>query len=187
MLAGQTIDLLRFFDVIIANRAKLSLMFLCRAYPRQLFVLIFADALGNLADLLLQLQKLLICHIIRVDIHSSLIMHPYHHVLQVFHVHNAIFLTSMLSKACTFPATLRIFGSGCVRCTALVIISSLTVSIATTLIFSFSLYTCLIPLLSHAISKIAITLPLSSSPSLFCSVPSFPCTSYAVPYKQERS
>ena len=146
-------------------------MLLRRAYPRQFFVLILADALGDLANLFLQLQKLLICHIIRVDVHASLIMHPNHHVFQVFHVHDAVFLTSMIRKSCTFTAALRIVSIGCVRCIALVIISSLVVSIAIALIYSFSLYTCLVPLLSHARSKnnSILTFIFISFSFLFCS------------------
>lgn len=98
-------------------------MLLSRTYPWQLFILIFADALGNLTHFLLQLQKLLICHVVRVDINATLIMHAHHHVFQVFHVHDAIFLISILRKNCTSTVTLRIFGSEYVKCIASVTIS----------------------------------------------------------------
>lgn len=59
-------------------------------------VLLFTQAFTHLANLFFKLQKLLVSHIVRVNVHSTLIMHGYHHIPQVFHIHGSVLFVSAL-------------------------------------------------------------------------------------------
>jgi hypothetical protein len=90
VFARQLVDLLALLNVIVADRAHLL-------QPLGLYLfnpseLLLSDSLRNVPYFLLQLEQLLIGHIVRIDFYVVLVPHPHNHVPQVLHVHHAYFL-----------------------------------------------------------------------------------------------
>ncbi len=96
MFAGQLIYLLPLLHVVVADGAELLLMLFGSCYLLNFLVLVFGYSLGHLPYLFLELEQLLIGHVIGVNIDSSLILHAHHHVLQILQIHQSVLLAPNL-------------------------------------------------------------------------------------------
>jgi hypothetical protein len=83
-------DLFSCFYIVVADRTQLFFMLSRGSYSFQLLELIFVESFGNFTDMFFQLQQFLVCHIVWIDINSSLIMHAHHHIPQFFRLSNAV-------------------------------------------------------------------------------------------------
>jgi len=86
MLAGQLVDLLAFLDIIVAYGAQLVLVLCCCCLFRQLVVLLLVDTFGDFSHFLLELQKLLVGHVVGVYVDASLVLHAHHHASEILHI-----------------------------------------------------------------------------------------------------
>ena len=88
MFAWKSVNFLILFEIVVTNWAKLFFFMFCSVEFRKHIVIFFLHSFWHFSNFVFKLQKLLICHIIRVNIKSPLILHGHYHISEIVRINN---------------------------------------------------------------------------------------------------